>query len=189
MLAGTSNATLAIGNYNATNSTVIIDGLIANRNSANNRTTSTFNNVSIYQTNTLYKVIGYWTSGTPQIQTWNDVNLRGDVTTDGRCGLSTFYANIADASQFNNLSLWNGLDLLTGDAKVGQIQNSSRANYNNTLFGPCFVEFNSVANANMLVRFSNQGAGAATGSTRQNHLGCLANPDFRAWEQLVSSTG
>ena len=189
MLAGGVNSEAAVGSYLATNSTVLIDGVIGGRNTMNNRTSSIFNNVSIYQTNTNYKVIGYWNTGAPQTQIWNNVNLRGDVSSEGQCGLSTFYANIADDSQFNNLSLWNGLDLLTGDAKVGQIQNSSRANYNSTLFGPTYVLFNNVANVNMLVRFSNQGSGTATGSTRNNHLGCLSNPDFRAWEQLVSDSG
>ena len=103
--------------------------------------------------------------------------------------ISIFYANISDDSFFNNLSLWNGLDLLTGDAKAGQIQNSSRANYDSTLFGPSYIVFNSVSTAHLLVRFANQGAGTAASSTRFNHQGCLANPDFRAWQQLNDDTG
>ena len=80
---------------------------------------------------------------------------------------------------------------MTTDAKGGQIQNSSRANYNDTVFGPAFVELNSVGDGNLLVRFANQGAGTASGGavTRNSHIGCLTNPDFRAWEQLKSTTG
>ena len=42
MLAGTSNQVLAVGTYRASNSSVVIDGRIPNRNSVNNRTSSFF---------------------------------------------------------------------------------------------------------------------------------------------------
>ena len=189
MLTGASNATVAVGTYRASNSVVVIDGQALNRNSINNRTASIFDTVDFFKTNTVYGVFGHFGTGTPSTQTWNNVRLLGDLAANGQCGLSIYYANISDDSVFNNLSLWNGLDLLTGDAKAGQIQNSSRANYDSPLFGPAFIVFNSIPNANLLVRFANQGAGVASSSTRFNHQGCLANPDFRAWQQLNDDTG
>ena len=183
--AGQNNGTARQGEYRLTNCIFQSYNTVVNVNTANNTTTSIIDNCTFYKFDTNYNVVGRWTGGTGLRQQWRNVNWWGRITSAGISGHALFWGNIAADSEFTNLSLWNGQDLITGGAFGGIAQNSSIPAAVGTTFGPCYTLLNGNANAALLVRHAPQGT---TGASRQTHAGLVSNSDFRAWEQLESST-
>ena len=182
---GQNNSTRRQGEYRLTNCIFNSYNTVTGVNTQYNDTSSIITNCTFYKFDTNYNVVGRWNpNSTAKRQQWTDVNWWGRVNAAGLGGHSLFWGRVTTDSFFNNLSLWNGADLITGNAFVGTFQGSSLAPLENTLLGPGYVLLNGVANSGLVIRHAPQGT---SGTSRREHAGLVANPDFRALEQLEST--
>ena len=147
-----------------------------------------FDDVRFSYVGNVYNFIGNFharTAGAP-LYTWNTVQFEGDIDDgNGISFLSMFSGSVDNASTFNNVSFWNGINLGAGGIKGGTWQTTTNSVYNNTLLGPFGNQLNDVAISRMLFRFANQGR---TDRGITNHAGLATNFDFRSVGQVTGST-
>ena len=139
--------------------------------------------VTYYQSGTLYRTIGNWHDRTIlPTYIWDNFIVSGDVDqATAQVGINFFTGAVHADSSFSGVQMWNGEPLGAG-ARGGGWQTTSAAIYDRNLVGPFGTALNG-ADLRVITRFAN----VNPDFTVSNHTGLATNMDFRSLNQVTTA--